>query len=102
MTPTPSLPGRLQRIGAFLLAVLGADSRRLGVPAFIVANAAVGALLGMAMAGAMLLTDTFGLLTLIRYSSDPITPVAMLMAGFAITIGQAFVGTAIMSLRAEK
>lgn len=102
MNRRPRVPGPLQRLAGVVIAAVGGDTQRLSVPAFIVANAAVGALLGMAMAGAMLLTDTFGLATLIRDSSDPVTPVAMLLAGFAITIGQAFVGTAIMSLRAEE
>ncbi len=69
---------------------------------FILGNAAVGAVLGGALAAALVYTDTYGLQSLIRNSSDPVTPVVMIIVGFATLIGGLYTGAAIMRLPERK
>jgi hypothetical protein len=63
---------------------------------FVLIQALVGSLLGVATACAMLLTNTADLRSLILKSDDVLTPLIMLLVGFAITIGGLYVASAVM------
>ncbi len=65
---------------------------------FVFINAAVGAALGVAVATAIVLTDTAGIATLIYASSDPLIPLAMLGVGFATLFDGVYSGACIMTL----
>lgn len=68
------------------------------VARFVVIQWATGAALGCLFAGLLLTMDTGGLSSLVRESSDPVTPVALLVAGFASLIGSLYAGVAVMLL----
>jgi hypothetical protein len=65
---------------------------------FVLTNAALGSLIG-GMVGALLIyTNVSGLFTLIEQSSDPVTPIVLMVAGFSSLIGGLYAGAAIMRL----
>lgn len=63
---------------------------------FIVFNLAIGGLIGVAIACALLATDVAHLWTLISSSPDPILPTVMLCGAFALTFASLYTGAAIM------
>jgi hypothetical protein len=65
---------------------------------FVLRHSLLGYLYGAAIAGAFLLSNLGGVRDLIATSAQPIVPAIMLFSAFAITIGSAYVGAAIMLL----
>lgn len=63
---------------------------------FVLLHMVIGAMLGVATACALLITNAAGLRSLILGSEDVLTPLFMLIAGFAITIGGLYVASAVM------
>ncbi len=80
---------------------LGTPEPRAHWPRIVVViakNNAIGALVGLAFAAALVATNTGGLYDLISGASDKITPVLLLAGGFAGLLGSLFAGVAIMFL----
>lgn len=63
---------------------------------FIV-NGSAGAALGAILAGALIATNAVGLRTLIVNSSDPTTPIAMLVVGFSSLFATLVIAAAAMA-----
>lgn len=78
------------------LAMSTATSHPTKLVRFILLHMIIGAMLGTATACALLVTDAAGLRSLILGSEDVLTPLFMLIAGFAITIGGLYVASAVM------
>lgn len=57
-----------------------------------------GVLLGWTILGAIIVTDTAGLKTLITLSGDGVVAMVLLAAGFAVTFGSLMVGSAVFLL----
>jgi hypothetical protein len=68
---------------------------------FVLRQSALGAGLGVVLAGLLLVLDTGGLRTLLLKSDAWPAGLSLLIAGFAITFGSAVCGSAIMSLPAD-
>lgn len=62
----------------------------------VLLNAVVGGVLGAGFAIALLMTNAFGLATLIAASDDKLTPVALLVASLSSLISALVVATAVM------
>ena len=69
-----------------------------GIVTYLLRTAAIGALIGMAVAALLIVTDAAGMGTMIRDSQAPFAPVALLLLGFATLIGSLYTGTSIMML----
>ncbi|MEZ5774472.1 MAG: hypothetical protein R3D33_07165 [Hyphomicrobiaceae bacterium] len=65
---------------------------------FLIGHAAIGALIGIIVAGLILLTDLAGIKSLILMSGDPVTPLVLLAAGFAVLFGGVYSAAAVMLL----
>ncbi len=63
---------------------------------FMAVNCALGIAAGWIFLTALFVTDAWGLATRIANAADPIVPLVMLFAIFAITFGAAAMGTAVM------
>jgi hypothetical protein len=61
---------------------------------FLVINAALGALVGVIFAVAMLLTDTLGVFTLLRNDSTPVLTTFIFLAGCICTFSTLVIATA--------
>ncbi len=68
---------------------------------FVLFNVGVGSLIGAAFGLLLIATDAGGLRSLIADSSDPVTPVLLVIGGFASLIGGLYVGAAIMRMPAK-
>lgn len=69
---------------------------------YILSNAAVGASIGILLAIVLMLTNTAGLGGLIHDTMDPLTPVLLVLVGFATLFGGLYTAAAIMMLPASK
>ena len=65
---------------------------------FILKSAGIGATIGVGLALLLVLTNAAGMGTLIRESSDPLSPMLLLVLGFSTLIGSLYTGAAIMML----
>ncbi len=65
---------------------------------FLLENAVVGIVAGWVLLAYLILSDSFGLGTVIFHSALPILPIFLLMVGFSITFGSVSMGIAIMTL----
>ena len=61
---------------------------------FLIVNTALGALVGVIFAVAMLLTDTLGVLTLLRNDSAPVLTTFVFLAGCICTFSTLVIATA--------
>lgn len=61
-------------------------------------NAAAGTTAAAVAVAALLYTDPHGIATLILESSNPVLPIALLFAGFTITLAAVAMGVAVMTL----
>ena len=68
---------------------------------FVVRNWAIGALLGAALAGVLILTNAGGLLDLLRQSSDAAIAIAVFVFGFSTLLAGLYSGAAIMLISHE-
>lgn len=68
---------------------------------FVLLNVAIGSLIGAAFGALLIATDAGGLRSLITDTSDPVTPVLLVLAGFASLIGGLYAGGAIMRMPAK-
>lgn len=78
-----------------------AGSARNRPIAYILTNVAVGAGIGVAIAATLMLTNAAGLGSLIHDSSDPLTPVLLVLMGFATLFGGLYTAAAIMMMPRE-
>ena len=65
---------------------------------FLLVNCAIGIACGWTLLGALMVTDTAGLRTLI-WNEGSAVPIVLLAVGFAITFGSAAMGAAVMAMR---
>ncbi len=68
---------------------------------YVLKNAALGASIGVLFGSATIATNVAGLRGLILESSDPVTPVILILAGFATLFGGIYTATTIMRMPAE-
>lgn len=68
---------------------------------YILKSAGLGSAIGAALAVLLVVTDTGGLRTLIGDTGDQVTPVILLAAGFAISMGGLSAAVAIMRLPSD-
>lgn len=66
------------------------------VVTFLLVNAAVGAVIGIALASALVYANVAGLRDLIGTSSDSLIPLMLILVGFATTFGGLYTATAVM------
>ncbi|MEQ1614783.1 MAG: hypothetical protein ABL904_18710 [Hyphomicrobiaceae bacterium] len=69
---------------------------------YVLTNAAIGALLGLLLAGVLMLTNAGGLGHLIHDTADPVTPVVLVLVGFATLFGGLYTAAAIMMMPPEQ
>lgn len=65
---------------------------------YVLGNAAIGAFIGLALAGLLMLTNAGGLGRLIQDSAEPVAPVLLVLVGFATLFGGLYTGAAIMMM----
>lgn len=65
---------------------------------YVLTNAAIGAILGLLLAGVLIFTNAGGLGHLIHETADPVTPVVLVLVGFATLFGGLYTGAAIMMM----
>lgn len=68
---------------------------------YILSNVAIGAGIGVVIAALLMLTNAAGLGSLIHDSSDPVTPVLLVLMGFATLFGGLYTAAAIMMMPRE-
>lgn len=68
---------------------------------YVLVSAALGASIGIGFGGLMIVTNVAGLRDLIVGSSDPITPVVLVLAGFATLFGGIYTAGSIMRMPTE-
>jgi hypothetical protein len=66
-------------------------------PRYLIINAVIGAVLGVAFGVVLLCTDALGMRSLVTASQDPIVTTAIFLIGSAITLTPFVVSTAVMS-----
>ena len=74
-----------------------AASDQRAVPRYLIANALMGAALGIVFGLGLLVTDTFGLRSLILASTDAATATVIFLVGGAMAFSPFVVATAIWS-----
>ncbi|MCB1522180.1 MAG: hypothetical protein KDJ37_16640 [Hyphomicrobiaceae bacterium] len=68
---------------------------------FLALHTALGAALGIAFAAVLVLANVAGIKDLLQSSSEPVVPMILFFASFALTFGSIVVGIAVMSLPLE-
>lgn len=72
----------------------------MGQPLFrlLLINALAGALAAVVVVSGLLLADVGALGTIVFSSSEPVVPIALMTAGFVVTLSSAAMGVAVMRL----
>ena len=69
---------------------------------FLLTNAAIGAALGLVLGALLMLTNAGGLGSLIHDTADPVTPVVLVLIGFATLFGGLYTAAAIMLMSRQE